>query len=101
MSGLRYIHSKGLIHRDIKPENIFVNPNTGHLKLGDFGLAKRVINSESTKQNRVLLKHAISAVDLDKTNIFGQITGQGHNQNNYVNLNAKSNLKQLQSPNLV
>ena len=42
MQALKYIHSQGLIHRDIKPENIFVNPNTGRLQVGDFGLAKRV-----------------------------------------------------------
>ena len=42
MQALKYIHSQGLIHRDIKPENIFVNPNSGRLQVGDFGLAKRV-----------------------------------------------------------
>ena len=42
MQALKYIHSQGLIHRDIKPENIFVNPTTGRLQVGDFGLAKRV-----------------------------------------------------------
>lgn len=43
MTALKYIHSNNLIHRDIKPENIFVDPKTGKLRVGDFGLAKTLI----------------------------------------------------------
>jgi serine/threonine protein kinase len=42
IAALRQIHSVGLVHRDIKPENIFVNMETGRLKVGDFGLAKNL-----------------------------------------------------------
>ncbi|EAX95627.1 AGC family protein kinase [Trichomonas vaginalis G3] len=45
--GLGYLHSKNYIYRDLKPENILVDID-GHLRLTDFGLAKRATDNEST-----------------------------------------------------
>ncbi|XP_050430670.1 glycogen synthase kinase-3 alpha-like [Adelges cooleyi] len=37
---LGHVHAMGLCHRDVKPRNLLVYPETGALKLCDFGSAK-------------------------------------------------------------
>ncbi|CAK7207358.1 cAMP-dependent protein kinase catalytic subunit [Sporothrix eucalyptigena] len=38
---LEYLHSRNIIYRDLKPENLLLDHH-GHLKITDFGFAKRV-----------------------------------------------------------
>ena len=39
LTGMRYLHSAGILHRDLKPGNLLVNGNS-LLKICDFGLAR-------------------------------------------------------------
>ena len=43
---LAYIHSLGICHRDIKPQNLLLDPESGVLKLCDFGSAKQLVRGE-------------------------------------------------------
>ena len=44
ISALTYLHKNKICHRDIKPENflLFKENDESHIKLIDFGLAKKV-----------------------------------------------------------
>jgi predicted ATPase/signal transduction histidine kinase len=52
---LEQIHKNGITHRDIKPDNILLNPLTGQVKLGDFGIASQLTyeNPEITAPQRM------------------------------------------------
>ena len=42
--GVGYLHDQGIVHRDLKPANVFIE--NGHLKVGDYGLSRRVSISQ-------------------------------------------------------
>lgn len=49
LEGLREAHLHGMIHRDIKPANCYLESN-GRVKLGDFGLARSIVNANELTQ---------------------------------------------------
>lgn len=63
---MNYLHEREIIHRDIKGANILVD-NKGGIKISDFGISKKVENSESphcfvlgaVKQDEQIVKERI------------------------------------------
>lgn len=53
ISGVSFIHSKGVAHRDLKPENILLN-ETGDLKIADFGMATLFQHKGQTKTSTTM-----------------------------------------------
>jgi serine/threonine protein kinase len=51
-SGLKYMHSYGIVHRDLKLENIMMSDETEKSvpKIVDFGLAKMIGPSEKADE---------------------------------------------------
>jgi TolB-like protein/Flp pilus assembly protein TadD len=64
--GLSAAHERGIVHRDLKPENLFVIRG-GHVKILDFGLAKKV--------ERVLANEASSAPTVAEHTAPGTVMG--------------------------
>jgi eukaryotic-like serine/threonine-protein kinase len=50
---LDYAHGNNVVHRDIKPANIMYEPESGSVKVTDFGIA-RITDSSKTKTGMVL-----------------------------------------------
>lgn len=56
LEGLHYLHSQNppVIHRDLKCDNIFINGNTGDLRIGDLGLSTQLAVHKRSKAQSVL-----------------------------------------------
>ena len=57
--GLKEIHRKKIIHRDLTPDNIFIN-EYNRIKIGDFGVSKRLGTFKRTAYTQVGKLHYIA-----------------------------------------
>src|SRR5690606_24379115 len=45
-------HALGIVHRDLKPDNLMYDPETGHVKLLDFGIAAQTDTAQDERLTR-------------------------------------------------
>ena len=53
LEGVKYLHSKSIVHRDLKPGNIMYDPVSKALKIGDFGLSRKLEYKRCRKYSNV------------------------------------------------
>ena len=63
LAGLMALHDAGYIHRDIDPSNIMLTAD-GHIKLIDFGVARRMDSLSQIEGERLFGKPAYAAPEL-------------------------------------
>ena len=73
-SALQHAHNHGIIHRDLKPGNVFIT-RKGVIKLGDFGIARDLRETELTEVGLTVGTYAYMAPELvrGKRAITGQV----------------------------
>ncbi|MEM9218366.1 MAG: adenylate/guanylate cyclase domain-containing protein [Cyanobacteria bacterium P01_F01_bin.150] len=64
---LSEVHQARVIHKDINPSNIIYNPQTEELKLIDFGISSRVVQSSTTFKNPDVLEGTLSYISPEQT----------------------------------
>jgi predicted ATPase/signal transduction histidine kinase/GAF domain-containing protein/tRNA A-37 threonylcarbamoyl transferase component Bud32 len=64
---LGQIHTANVIHKDINPSNIVVNPETGVVKIIDFGISTRFSYTTPTFQNSGVLEGTLAYLSPEQT----------------------------------
>ncbi len=61
------IHAAHIIHKDINPGNIVFNPNTGQIKIIDFGISTQLTQENTTLQNPQRLEGTLAYLSPEQT----------------------------------
>lgn len=61
------IHAANVIHKDINPSNIVFNPETGILKIIDFGIATQLTRENPTLKNPNVLEGTLAYMSPEQT----------------------------------
>jgi predicted ATPase/serine phosphatase RsbU (regulator of sigma subunit)/tRNA A-37 threonylcarbamoyl transferase component Bud32 len=65
--GLGQVHAANIIHKDINPSNIVFNPNTGQVKIIDFGISTQLNRENPTLKNPNILEGTLDYLSPEQT----------------------------------
>ena len=66
-SALAEVHARNIVHRDLKPENILHDPDTGQVRLIDFGLAAPVAGERQSPGGERLIEGSLAYISPEQT----------------------------------
>ncbi|HYF66264.1 MAG TPA: serine/threonine-protein kinase PknK, partial [Herpetosiphonaceae bacterium] len=67
VEALSVIHASAIIHKDIKPSNIIINPQTGQVKVSDFGIASLLPRENPAVGSPDLLEGTLAYISPEQT----------------------------------
>jgi len=66
-ASLGQVHAAHIVHKDINPSNIVFNPNTGQLKIIDFGISTRLLRETPSLNNPQVLEGTLAYMSPEQT----------------------------------
>lgn len=72
-NGLGELHRKNIIHSDIKPGNILINPESGLIKLSDFGIASIFARGMEQTFNIEAIRGTLDYISPEQTGRINQM----------------------------
>jgi serine/threonine protein kinase len=70
---LSQIHTANIIHKDINPSNIIYNPETGQVKIIDFGIATLLTRENTTIASSNLLEGTLAYMSPEQTGRINRV----------------------------
>ncbi|WP_233258375.1 serine/threonine-protein kinase [[Phormidium] sp. ETS-05] len=61
------IHAENIVHKDINPANIVINPETGEVKIIDFGISTKLSRENPTLKNPNVLEGTLGYISPEQT----------------------------------
>ncbi|GAJ05693.1 unnamed protein product, partial [marine sediment metagenome] len=87
---LEKAHKSGIVHRDLKPANIMLTPQ-GHVKVMDFGLAKRILPGGEEQLSQTITQASIT----EKGTIAGTLAYMSPEQAKGDDIDGRSDIFSL------